>query len=115
MRSARPIIVVLLAFLAVVDLSAQQQGTITGRVIDDAGQPLGSAEVATVETRQGTLTRADGTYLLEVEPGEHTVQVGTLGYAAQTASVTVTAGQEATLDFTLERDALALRDRKSVV
>lgn len=109
MRSARPIIVVLLAFLAVVDLSAQQQGTITGRVIDDAGQPLGSAEVATVETRQGTLTRADGTYLLEVEPGEHTVQVGTLGYAAQTASVTVTAGQEATLDFTLERDALALR------
>lgn len=109
MRSARPIIVVLLAFLVVVDLSAQQQGTITGRVVDDAGQPLGSAAVATVETRQGTLTRADGTYLLEVEPGEHTIQVSTLGYAAQTASATVTVGQEVTLDFTLERDALALR------
>lgn len=102
--------IVVLAFVSVSDLSAQEQSQITGRVVDETGQPLSAAAVSSAATRVGTLTRADGTYVLEVEPGEHTIQVTMLGYATQSASATVAAGQEVTLDFTLARDALALQE-----
>lgn len=111
MYSVRPLsAVVLFASLFVSAVSAQEQGQITGRVVDEAGQPLSSARVSSVETGVGTLTRGDGTYVLDVDAGEHTIQVGMLGYASQTGSVSVAAGQEATLDFTLARDALALQE-----
>lgn len=106
----RAFVIPFVALLFAADLSAQEQARITGRVVNQAGEPLNGATVSSVETREGTIVSADGTYVLEVEPGEHTIRVGMIGYAAQTETVTVSVGEEATLDFTVVRDVLALNE-----
>jgi len=92
-------------------LSAQStQGTITGRVTDAAtGQPIASAQVNVVNTAIGALTNDKGQYSIRgVLPGTHTVRVLRVGYAEQTATVSVTAGQTATLDLTMKSVAVTL-------
>ncbi len=86
--------------------------TITGVVRDQAtGQPLGSAQVYIAGLELGSLTQANGSYiLLNVPAGTHTVSVQQLGYATQSIDVTVTAGQTVQQDFALTREALQLNE-----
>ena len=93
--------------LAPLGLAAQ---TLTGTVRDQAtGQPLASAQVYISALDIGGLTQANGGFLLlNVPAGTHTVTVQQLGYQTQSAEVTMTAGQTATLNFLLTRQALQL-------
>src|SRR5687767_9401759 len=77
-----------------------QRGTITGRVVEAASQqPIVAAQVAIAGTSLGTLTGADGRFTIRgVAPGTVSLRVLRVGYAEQTASVTVAAGQTATAD-----------------
>lgn len=86
-----------------------QQGTITGQVTDaETLEPLSQTAVSVVDSETGTLTDAEGRYRLEVPAGEVELRVVRIGYRTVTRSVTVTAGQTATLDFTLETSAISL-------
>lgn len=104
----RSVVVSGLALVALgVPLAGAQQatGTITGRVVGSgaAGGPLETARVSIVGTNLATGTNREGVYTIRAVPaGTHQVRVIRLGYAQRTLSVTVTAGQTATLDFTLE-------------
>ncbi|MFW6201485.1 MAG: carboxypeptidase-like regulatory domain-containing protein, partial [Gemmatimonadota bacterium] len=91
-------------------VAAQETGRVSGTVVDDAGEPVYGASVSSVEARRGTLTDDDGRYTLELPAGRHTIEVTMLGYAARSSTVTVTAGGEADLDFSLARDVLALQE-----
>jgi outer membrane receptor protein involved in Fe transport len=87
---------------------SQQTGTVTGKVTDENGAPVGSAQIF-IE-RAATQSRADGGYTLEGAPtGARTLRARMLGFAPESASVTVTAGQTVTHDFTLRRDPLQLQ------
>ena len=89
---------------------AAQQGTITGTVTDGSSmRPLDAVQVYVPGTSVGTLTNSSGRYLmLNVPVGEVTVRVERVGYGQTEQTVTVAAGQTATLDFTLATSAVML-------
>ncbi|MYB05403.1 MAG: TonB-dependent receptor [Gemmatimonadetes bacterium] len=89
-----------------------QTGVVEGRVLDDASQrPLGNAQVLIAGTGIGQLTNSAGRFLLlNVPAGEHTVQVTLIGYAEAEQTVTVTAGQTASIDIEMSSTAISLNE-----
>ncbi len=87
---------VLLTFTA-----AFAQKTVTGTVIDEAGEPLIGANVTVKGTDKGTVTEFDGTYSISANEGE-VILVTYTGYT----DVEQTVGAENTLDFTLAEGVL---------
>ncbi|MDQ4044318.1 MAG: carboxypeptidase-like regulatory domain-containing protein, partial [Chloroflexota bacterium] len=101
------------AFVGVLLWTAQlsaQAGTITGRVIDaTTQQPLSGASVMIEGTQRGTLTRADGGFLLSGVPtGTHQVRASLIGYGSDQQQVTVAEGAAATVQLALQPQAVAL-------
>ncbi len=94
------------------DLLAQTTGTVAGRVRDAASmRPLSDAQVFIPGTGLGTLSNAEGAFIIRnVPPGEITVRAEILGYGHQETTVTVRAGQTATVEFNLGQDAIALEE-----
>jgi outer membrane receptor protein involved in Fe transport len=89
-----------------------QEGVIAGRVTEKAGKvPLVGATVLVEGTRYGATSGNDGRYrIASVPAGAYTVRVRYIGYAPGTASVTVSADQEAAADFALEKSAQRLEE-----
>ncbi|MEO6447566.1 MAG: SusC/RagA family TonB-linked outer membrane protein [Gemmatimonadaceae bacterium] len=87
-----------------------QQGTVTGRVTNAAtGQPIGAAQVVVVSTNVATQTNIEGQYTLRgVTAGAIEVRVLRLGFAEMRRTVTVVAGQSATLNFDMTEVAMTL-------
>jgi TonB-dependent starch-binding outer membrane protein SusC len=103
-------VAVALTMTLVSPLAAQQTGSVSGRVIvEGANRPLPQAQVGVVGTSIGTQTNDNGEYRLNNVPaGPRTIRVVRIGFAPATAQVTVTAGQTATLDFTIREAPVAL-------
>jgi len=101
-----------LAFVAfgAVGATAQNTGTVTGLVRDAVSlAPLAGAQVSIEGTGIGGLVNNVGRFLLlNVPAGEQTVNVTLIGYSPGSQTVTVTAGETATVDFRLREQALAL-------
>jgi iron complex outermembrane receptor protein len=94
-------------------LFAQDQtGRITGRVIDEMSQQAVANASIVVEGRAlGTVTGNDGSFVLrDVPTGTHQLTATMIGYAPITQEVTVTAGETATVDFSLQIQALVMED-----
>lgn len=89
-------------------LTAQSNGTITGRVVDAQGTPLQGAAVSLAGTTRGAIVRSDGSYRLTAPAGRYEIHARLLGYAPGIDSVTVTAGSEVAKSFTLSRAATSL-------
>ncbi len=96
--------------VAVVRAEPPQVGSITGRVTAKASNtPLVGVTVVVQGTSQSATTGEDGRYrIADVTPGTYTLRARYIGYAPGTASVTVSADQEATADFGLEKSAQRL-------
>ncbi len=96
--------------LSFTSLAAQQTGTVTGQVVDAAsGQPLSEAQMVVVGTNIGVLTNDQGRYLINRVPvGTQEIRAVLLGFAQQTQTITVSAGESAVLDFNLSPTAIAL-------
>ena len=91
---------------------AVAQGTVSGRVTaQGSGEPLPESRVAVVGTNLVGLTTGDGRYSIRNVPaGAWTVRVLRVGYQEQKKSVTMTSGQNATLDFVLEQAVVQLSE-----
>lgn len=91
-------------------LAAQATGTITGEVIEAVTQrPLAGAQVFIPGSQSGTLTNADGRFLIPgVQAGPVTVRVQLIGYGTAEREITVRAGQTAQIDFELRQSAISL-------
>jgi TonB-linked SusC/RagA family outer membrane protein len=86
-----------------------QTGTISGRVLGDAGQVLAGAQVHLVGTTLGTAAGDNGRYsIVNVAAGQYRLRAQMIGHRPTEQSVTVTAGQTTTVDFTLKTQVLAL-------
>ena len=104
MAFTRRLLAVMVAcLLSASQVAAQATGTVTGRVIDSTSQqPLSNVTIAVPGTSLGALTRGDGSFTMPGVPaGAHRVHARRIGYALQERQVTVTAGQTATVQFTL--------------
>jgi TonB-dependent starch-binding outer membrane protein SusC len=99
--------------LCAVPLAAQTPtGTITGRVFDATTmQPLAGATVAVEGTQRGTATRSDGAFLLTGVPvGTHQLRASLIGYAQAQQEVTVAADGAASVQFTMQPQAVQLAE-----
>src|SRR5215210_5378831 len=69
-------------------------GSITGRVVDSTSQqPVANVNVIVEGTGRGTITRADGAYVIGGVPaGTHRLRAARIGYVAQTRDVVVSPG-----------------------
>lgn len=91
-------------------VSAQETGTITGQVTDAAdGRPLAGVQMVLAGTNLGTLTNANGRYIITRAPlGTQTVRAVLIGYSQANQEVNVTAGQPVVADFQLSTSAVNL-------
>jgi TonB-linked SusC/RagA family outer membrane protein len=81
---------------------AQSTGTVSGTVTSTTGQPAPSVQVTVVGTRLGTITNAEGRYVIgNVPAGTQTVRAQRIGFTMQQQTVAVGAGQTVTLAFQL--------------
>jgi outer membrane receptor protein involved in Fe transport len=87
-----------------------QTGSISGKVADENGAPVGGAQIFLRRVGVATQSRSNGEYVLERVPaGTVALQVRMLGFRPDSADVTVTAGAQASHDFTLLRNPLQLQ------
>ena len=86
------------------------QGTIAGRVTEvSTGNPLAGVRVEVVGTRFSAVTGADGAFVLAGVPeGTHQVRASRIGYGSEEQTVSLSAGETATVRFTLGAEAIAL-------
>ncbi|MEE8147901.1 MAG: carboxypeptidase-like regulatory domain-containing protein, partial [Longimicrobiales bacterium] len=94
-------------------LFAQDQtGGITGRVLDARSQQaIRNVSVVVEGQALGTVTGNDGTFTLrDVPAGTHQLTATVIGYAPVTQEVTVTGGETATEDFSLQIQAVVMEE-----
>jgi len=93
-------------------LAAQGDGTISGRVVDQATQaPVADAQVVVVGTQRGAQTDAQGRYTISSVPaGSRDILARHVGYAPRTITVDVVAGQSAAANFVLPQGASQLQE-----
>jgi hypothetical protein len=108
----RLLLTVLLLALAVPRAAtAQEPGTLQGRITDPAGAPVASAvvEVTGRSFRRGATTDAEGRYrVARVPAGTWRVRVRHMAYATVTGTVTTQAGAASTFDLVLRDRTVAL-------
>lgn len=59
-----------------------QSGTITGKVLDEAGEPIIGASVQVIGTTTGTITDADGNFSIAA-PAKSNLQISYIGFISQ--------------------------------
>jgi outer membrane receptor protein involved in Fe transport len=87
-------------------------GKVSGRVLDDKGQPVAGANVTIPAARVGAMSDLEGRYvILNVPAGTHELKASLLGYQAVTVqNVLVSADQTTSLDLRLTETALELEE-----
>lgn len=91
-------------------LQAQSTGTLRGTVVAATSmRPLAGAQVSIPGAGLGTITNANGQFLIvNVPAGEARVRVQMIGYGVEQQTARVAAGETAVLNFQLEETAIAL-------
>ena len=92
--------------------AAAQTGAITGTITSaQTGEPLSAAQVSIEGTGLGTLTQANGKFLiLRVPAGTYTVNAILIGFASSSTTVTVSDGESAVADIRLAPQAISLSE-----
>ena len=85
----------------VLAFSTSGMGTVTGTALT-GGSPFAGVTISLDDTPRTTVTNASGVYTLEyVTPGSYTIRAERLGYTTVTHTITVTANQTTTQNFTI--------------
>ena len=96
---------VFLFLLCLFPLGASAQGTITGTVNDEAGEPIIGASVKVQGTNTGGITDFNGNFSVQA-PSNATLQISYIGYI----TATVKANGRSNITVTLKEDAQTLND-----
>lgn len=83
MRQMRRLLFLMLGVLFFSSQLLAQNRTITGKVTDEAGNPIANATIQVKGTRIGTTAKADGTFSLNVPSGATTLVISSVNYTAQ--------------------------------
>jgi TonB-dependent SusC/RagA subfamily outer membrane receptor len=99
-----------LALLALPPSLAAQTGSLTGRITNTAsGSAVDGAQVFVAQLNLGTLSRADGRFLIpNVPAGTHEIVVERIGYRTERRSVTIGTTGATSADFALTEMVMAM-------
>lgn len=92
-------------------ISNQENGVISGRVVDETGNPLPGASIKVLESTSGAQSKADGSYSISLAPGTYTLAVSFISYTTATRTkIAVKAGETTTLNVSLTAEAGSLNE-----
>lgn len=94
------------AFLQTMAFSTYAQKTVSGKVSDDAGEPIPGVTVIVKGTTNGSVTDMDGIYTVGNIPEDGILQFSFVGMKTQEIVV----GTQTTINITLVADALGLEE-----
>ncbi len=94
------VLLLTLLLTAVSLLNAQETRTLSGKVIDENGEPLIGAGVMLPGGTRGTVTDLDGKYTLQLKKGDAIISVSFMGYTTQEIVI----GDRKVIDVTLKPD-----------
>lgn len=101
---------ILLIFLGFGFGAAANGSAVTGTITTKDGSPVERATVHLLNTNDGALTSADGSFAInDVPPGSYTVEVSAIGYATVQRLVTVS-DEEVRLSIVLSETTMQLDD-----
>ena len=108
MRSTLTILVLILVFSHVLFFNSAhaQELTVTGKVIDESGQPLQGASISVKGANVSTSTNEKGDYLLRVTSRQSTLVISFVGLTTQEIKL----NGRATLDVRLLPDSKGMQD-----
>ncbi len=86
------------------ELSVSQQKSVSGKVTDDAGQPLPGVTIVIKGTTQGTVTNVDGEYTIPNIPANAVLQFSFVGMQAQEILVS----NQTEINVQMEVDAIGV-------
>lgn len=91
--------------------SKQDPGSITGKVVDEKGEPLPGANVLIKELNRNVQTNLDGTFTVSAPAGNYNVAVSFISYTTVTLNkVVVKAGEKTALNVTLKGETGSLNE-----
>ncbi len=80
-----------------------QSASLVGRLLDkETDSPIVGANVTLQGTSRGVSTNDQGRFVLQVDPGTHTLVVSAIGYVLQVRTLTVAEHETRTVDFILQ-------------
>src|SRR5690554_4039005 len=88
------------------DATAQQQKTISGKVVDEEGMPLPGVSVVVQGTTIGVVTDIDGNYSLQVPDDARVLVFSFVGMKRQQVNI----GTRTSIDITLEAETIGLEE-----
>ena len=89
----------------------KKKGKITGKVVDVNGLSLPGVNIKVTELGMGAQSDIDGHYVLELEPGEYTIEISAISFQTQKITgVKVLEGGETPLVVSLKEDAQSLNE-----
>ncbi|QIL42707.1 TonB-dependent receptor [Pedobacter sp. HDW13] len=92
-------------------LKNQEQGTISGKVVDEKGDPLPGASILVKELNKVAQSNPDGSFKLIVPTGTYTIQISFISYTTVTlGKVQVKASENAPLNITLKGESGSLNE-----
>ena len=89
---------------------AQATGSLAGQVVEArTGEPMPGVNIIITELNRGAASDLDGNYTIPgLPPGTYDIVSRFIGFKDRNLTVTISAGQETTLNFQLEEDLLQL-------
>ncbi|BDD12132.1 SusC/RagA family TonB-linked outer membrane protein (plasmid) [Fulvitalea axinellae] len=101
------VLTVMFTVLSSVDLWAQENRTVSGKVLgESSGEPLIGATINVKGTTQGTTTDVEGRYKLEVPADTEILVFSYMGYISSEIAI----GNRATIDISLKEDREVLEE-----
>lgn len=93
-------------------IDRQTTGTISGTVTDRDGKPIqyGQVSIQGIGSRGAQIDSAGRFRIANVPPGNHQVEVLSIGYIGKSVPVDLKAGEHVAVSFVLEESAIALTD-----
>lgn len=103
---------VLIIFMALLSLpTLAQKGLVTGKIVDEQGEPLIGANVILLETSQGSPTNRLGKFYLEnIDSGKYQLQVTFIGFEKYTEEIIVNDQGKTEVEVALTSLNLSLED-----
>lgn len=108
----------LLILVATTSLSAQNQGAVKGNIVDLelGGEPLMFANVSLKRSTRHTQTNFNGNFeILDVAPGNYTVEIASLGYETLKIPIEVEANSLVRIETGMRAKSISLDDASSLV
>jgi iron complex outermembrane receptor protein len=111
MNNVRYLLFPLVVCAVATTAQAQTTGTITGRVTNRNGGAVEAVSVGLQGQTKGDITDEQGRFRIrQVAPGQYTLVVSAVGLKTEQQTVTVTAGQTATVSVALAESAAELKE-----